>query len=283
VLLVPDLNLGGGVTETGTVRAVARVRNVGASEAPATTLALFDGEGGALVHEAEVPRLAAGEEAFVTAEVALPEGKHTVTGRVDRAGSIQEFDRTNNVASFAVTVGQAPPPETTPTPTPTPTSTPTPTPTPTSTPTFTPTSTPVPGGPSIQSTSRSYRVGEPVSVGGRAPDGEYCAAVVLNGTWAIGDPAPGGIVASATVVSAGGVVPETVVWVAGTLGFYDVLLLSSPCGDPGSLIVTASDAGPAPGFGVGADPIPTASRAGWVLFVALVAALGAWLLWVRRG
>jgi hypothetical protein len=89
-------------------------------------------------------------------------------------------------------------------------------------------------------------------------------------------------VANAMAVSAGEVVPETVVWVAGTVGSYDALLPSSPCGDPGSLIVAASDAGPAPRFGVGADPVPTAPRAGWLALVALIALPGAGALSVRR-
>jgi hypothetical protein len=215
----------------------------------------------------------------------LAEGTHTVTGRVDRAGSIQEFDRSNNVASFDVTVGQTPPG--TPTATPTPTSTPTPTPTfsPTPTPTFTPTPvfTPTPGGVLITTTLRSFRLGDPVRVRGGAPDGEYCAAVVLNGTWAIGDAVPAAIVACSSVAAGAGTVSDTALWVADANGLYDVLLLSGRCGAPDATIVAAFDAGPGAGFGVGADPIPTASRAGWLLFVALLAALGAWLLWVRKG
>ncbi len=126
-------------------------------------------------------------------------------------------------------------------------------------------------------------MGESVRVSGSAADGQYCAAVVVNKVWTIGDPAPSGLVASATTISLGGGIPETVVWSATALGFYDVLLLSGACGVPEATILAASDAGPGAGFAVNADPIPVASRAGWLVLIVLVGLLGAWLVWLRRG
>jgi hypothetical protein len=79
------------------------------------------------------------------------------------------------------------------------------------------------------------------------------------------------------------VFPETQVWVADTLGLYDVLLLSGVCGTPDATIVAAFDAGTEPGFGVGADPIPAGTRAGWLVLLALVAFIAVWMLWARRG
>jgi hypothetical protein len=126
-------------------------------------------------------------------------------------------------------------------------------------------------------------MGDVVRIGGHAPDGEYCAAVAVNGVWTLGDPPPGTLVASAAVVSFGGAIPEAPIWAADALGVYDVLLLSGECGAPDATILAANDAGPGSGFDVGADPIPIASRAGWLILVALVALLGVWLLWMRRG
>jgi len=141
---------------------------------------------------------------------------------------------------------------------------------------------PPPGGTSIQALSRSYRIGDPIVVEGQAPDGTYCAAVFANGVWAIGDPAPSGILSSVTVIASGGVIPQTQIWVASALGSYDVLLISGACG-AGGTIVAASDPGIVSGFDVTADPIPVMSEVGLLLFIALVAILGVWLLWVRRG
>jgi hypothetical protein len=39
----------------------------------------------------------------------------------------------------------------------------------------------------------------------------------------------------------------------------------------------------ASGFDVTADPIPMASDVGLCVFIALIALLGVWLLWMRRG
>jgi hypothetical protein len=255
--LLPDLavDLGGGQTESGTVRVVARVRNIGQSDAPSTDLTLWDGEPGTgtLVSELAVGSLVPGAEAFVPAEVTLTEGQHQVTGWVDRSGRIEEFDTSNNFARFDLLVGagaQPPPP---------------------------------PGGTSIQALSRSYRIGDPIVIEGQAPDGTYCAVVVPNGVWAVGDPAPSGILSSVTVTASGGVTPQTQIWVATALGSYDVLLLSGTCGAPGETIVAASDPGIVSGFDVTADPIPVTSEVGLLLFIALIAILGVWLLWVRRG
>ncbi len=90
--------------------------------------------------------------------------------------------------------------------------------------------------------------------------------------------------ASADVISAGGLIPVTVVWPAAAAGAYDVLLVTGGCGAGGGLIAAASDAGPGAGFDVGAfsDPIPLFSRGAFALFVALLALAGAWLLGGRR-
>jgi hypothetical protein len=231
------------------------VRNIGQSDAPSTDLTLWDGEPGTgtLVSELAVGSLAPGAEAFVPAEVTLTEGQHQVAGWVDRSGRIEEFDTSNNVARFDLVVGagaQPPPP---------------------------------PGGTSIQALSRSYRIGDPIAIEGQAPDGTYCAAVIRNGVWAIGDPAPSAILSSATVIASGGFIPQTQIWVTTALGSYDVLLLSGACGPPGGTIVAAADPGIVSGFDVTADPIPVTSDLGLFVFIALIALLGVWLLWVRRG
>jgi hypothetical protein len=83
-------------------------------------------------------------EAFVPAEIALAEGQHQVAGWVDRGGQIEEFDRSNNVSRFDITVG--------------------------------PGNQPPPGAALIQATSPSHRVGDPILIEGEAPDGTYCAA-----------------------------------------------------------------------------------------------------------
>ena len=134
----------------------------------------------------------------------------------------------------------------------------------------------------MQASSRSHRIGDPVVIEGQAPDGTHCAAVLPNGVWAIGDPAPSGVLSSVTVTSSSGVIPQTQIWVATALGSYDVLLLSQPCG-AGGTIAAASDPGIVSGFDVTADPIPVMSDLGLCVFIALIALLGVWLLWVRRG
>ncbi len=230
------------------------MRNIGQSDAPSTGLTLWDGEPGTgtLVSELAVGSLAPGAEAFVPAEVTLTEGQHQVTGWVDRSGRIEEFDTSNNVARFDLVVGpgaQPPPP---------------------------------PGGTSIQALSRSYRIGDAIAIEGQAPDGTYCAVVVPNGVWAIGDPAPSAILSSVTVTASDGVIPQTQIWVTTALGSYDVLLISGVCG-AGGTIVAASDPGIVSGFDVIADPIPVTSEVGLLLFIALIALLGVWLLWMRRG
>ena len=130
---------------------------------------------------------------------------------MDRGGQIEEFDRSNNVARFDITVG--------------------------------PGAQPPPGETSIQAhfarpTASAIRS----LIEGQAPDGTYCAAVVANGVWVVGDPAPLGALSSVTVTSSGGAIPQTQVWVATALGSYDVLLISGACG-AGGTIVAASDAG----------------------------------------
>ena len=119
---------------------------------------------------------------------------------------------------------------------------------------------------------------------GRAPDGPYCAAIVVNAVWTIDSGAPVSVLASKDVTSSGGVIPLTVVWPAATQGSYDVLLLMGGCGAAGATIVAAFDAGPGAGFDVGvfSDPIPLLSRGAFALFVALLALAGAWLLGGRR-
>jgi hypothetical protein len=253
--LLPDLavDLGGAQIESGSVRVVARVRNIGQSDATSTDLTLWDGEPGTgmLVSELAVGALATGAEAVVPAEITLPEGQHQVTGWVDRSGRIEEFDRSNNIARFDLVVGpggQPPPP---------------------------------PSGYAVQATSRSYRMGDPVLIEGQAPDGTYCAAVLPNGLWMIGDPAPSGALSSVTVTSSSGAIRQTQVWLATALGSYDVLLFSGACG-AGGTIVAASEPGIVSGFDVTADPIPTASGLGLLLFIALIASLGSWLLSTRR-
>ncbi|HVN32814.1 MAG TPA: FG-GAP-like repeat-containing protein, partial [Thermoanaerobaculaceae bacterium] len=114
---LPDLavDLGGAQTESGLVSIIAHIRNVGLGDAPGTDLALWDGEpdAGTLVTVLAVDALAAGAEAFVPAEITLAEGTHTVAGWLDRAAAIEEFDRSNNVARFDITVGPgAQPPST---------------------------------------------------------------------------------------------------------------------------------------------------------------------------
>jgi hypothetical protein len=253
--MLPDLavDLGGAQIESGAVRVVARVRNVGQSDSPATDLTLWDGEPGlgTLVSELAVGALAPGTDAFVPTEITLTEGQHQVTGWVDRSGHIEEFDRSNNIARFDLVVGpgaQPPPP---------------------------------PSGYVVQAASRSYRMGDSVLIEGQAPDGTYCAAVVHNGVWTIGAPAPSGILSSVTVTASGGVIPPTQIWVATALGSYDVLLISGACGTGGT-IVAASDPGVASGFDVTADPIPVTSGLGLFLLIALIALLGIWVLATRR-
>ena len=253
--VLPDLavDLGGAQIESGSVRVVARVRNIGQTDAPGTDLTLWDGEpgSGTLVTELAVGALAPGAEAVVPAEITLPEGQHQVAGWVDRTGRIEEFDRSNNVARFDLVVGpgtQPPPP---------------------------------PSGYAVQASSRSHRIGDPVVIEGQAPDGTYCAAVVPNGVWVVGDPAPSGTLSSVTVIASGGVIPQTQIWVATALGSYDVLLISGACG-AGGTIVAASEPGIVSGFDVTADPIPVVPRAGWPMLVALIALFGVWLLSGRR-
>ena len=105
-----------------------------------------------------------------------------------------------------------------------------------------------------------------------------------NGSWTLGQPPPAEFVASATVVSSGGVIAPTEVWASATVGSYDVLLISGACGAQDGAIVAAFDAGTAAGFDVsaGADPIPALSRGAVAVFVMLLIALGAWLLAGRR-
>jgi hypothetical protein len=249
---LPDLavDLGGAQTESGLVRLIAHVRNVGLGNAPSTDLTLWDGEpdAGTLVTVLAVDALAAGAEAFVPAEITLAEGTHTVAGWVNRAAAIEEFDRSNNVARFNITVGPgAQPPSTC----------------------------------TVQAASSVYRLGDPIVIQGQAPDGIYCAAVVSNGVWIVGDPGPGGILASATVTSTGGVIPQTQVWIAAALGSYDVLLISGACGTGGT-IVAASDPGVVSGFQVMGEAIPAVSPAGLLALFVLIAVLGFWFLATRR-
>jgi hypothetical protein len=250
---LPDLSvdLGGGTTESGTVRVVSRVRNIGQSDAPATELTFWDGEPGTGVLATTLPvgALASGAEAFVPAEITLTEGTHEVTGWVNRSGAIDEFDTSNNVASFEVVVGQ--------------------------------TVAPPPTAASVQTMATSYRIGDPVLVQGTAPDGTYCAAVVCNGIWAIGDTAPAGCLSTVTLTSANGAIAPTQIWTAGTVGPYDVLLISGECGSGGT-IAAASDPGVTYGFQVMGEAIPLASPLGLLALVALIALLGAWLLIIRR-
>ncbi len=293
---LPDLtvDLGGGSTEGGAVRLIARVRNGGAREAAATSVSFWNGEAGTglLLQDVPVAALSAGVTSFVPAEVTLARGEHDLSAWVNRSGAVAEFDADNNVGRLHVSVGEAV--ESTPTPTPTLTATPTPTSTPTTTVTPTPTptvtanttTTPTPtvAGTSVQAELRSYRVGDPVRATGRAPEGSYCAAVVANSTWTLGSAPYPPPVARADVTSSGGVIPATEVWPAAAQGSYDLLLITGPCEAAGGLIVAAFDAGPAPGFDVGgaADPIPLLSRGAFALFVALLALAGAWLLGGRR-
>ncbi len=285
---LPDLtvDLGGGSTESGAVRLIGRIRNTGSRDAAATSVSFWDGEAGAgsLLQDAQIATLAAGATVYVPAEVALARGEHDLSAWVNRSGAVAEFDTGNNVARLHVSVGELAEP------TPTPTVTATPTPIVTATPPVTPTATPTPtvtptgGAPSVAPAARAYRVGEAVTVTGRAPDGSYCAAIVGNAAWTIGAAAPAGALAFADVTSGGGVIPATVVWPAAAAGAYDVLLITGTCGTSGGLIVAAFDAGPAAGFDVGAfpDPIPLLSRGAFALFVALLALAGAWLLGGRR-
>jgi hypothetical protein len=253
--LLPDLavDLGGAQIESGSVRVVARVRNIGQSDAPGTDLTLWDGEPGTgpLVTQLEIGALAPGAEVVVPAEITLTEGQHQVAGWVDRSEHIEEFDRSNNVARFDLVVGpgaQPPPP---------------------------------PSGYAVQVSSRSYRMGDPVLIEGQAPNGTYCAAVLPNGLWTVGDPAPSGALSSVTVIASGGVIPQTQIWVATALGSYDVLLLSQQCG-AGGTIAAASEPGVTSGFQVVGEPIPTVSGLGLLLFIALIALLGAWVLSTTR-
>jgi hypothetical protein len=124
-------------------------------------------------------------------------------------------------------------------------------------------------------------VRDPVLVQGTAPDGTYCAAVLPNGVWAIGDPAPSGALLSVTVTASGGIIPRTQIWVANALGSYDVLLLSQPCG-AGGTIAAASEPGVTSGFQVVGEPIPAVSGPGFLVFIALIAWLGVWLLSTKR-
>ena len=295
---LPDLtvDLGGGSTEGGAVRLIARVRNGGAREAAATSVSFWDGEAGegSLLQEVPVAALEPGLTTFVPVEVALARGEHDLSVWVNRSGAVAEFDAGNNVARLHVSVGELVEPTPTATPgvtaTPTPTATATPTPIATETPTVTPTATPtrtvtpIGGAPSVVPAARGYRVGEAVTVAGRAPDGSYCAAIVVNAVWTIGGGAPASVLASKEVTSSGGVIPLTVVWPAATQGSYDVLLLMGGCGAAGATIVAAFDAGPGAGFDVGvfSDPIPLLSRGAFALFVAMLALAGAWLLGGRR-
>jgi hypothetical protein len=253
--LLPDLavDLSGAQIEKGSVRVVARLRNIGQSDAPGTDLTLWDGEPGTgmLVSELAVGALAAGAEAVVAAEITLTEGQHQVTGWVDRSGRIEEFDKSNNIGRFNLVVGPGAKPP------------------------------PPPSGYAVQASSRSHRIGDPVLIEGQAPDGTYCAAVLPNGVWAIGDPAPVGALSSVTVTASGGVIPRTQIWVATALGSYDVLLLSQPCG-AGGTIAAASEPGVTSGFQVVGEPIPTLSGLGLLLLIALIALLGVWLLATRR-
>jgi hypothetical protein len=173
-----------------------------------------------------------------------------VSAWVNRSGEIEEFETSNNVASFEVVVGQ--------------------------------TVVPPPTAASVQTTSPFYRVGDPVFVQGTAPEGTYCGAVVCNGVWAIGDPVPPGCLSSSALASANGVIAPTQIWVAGTVGSYDVLLISGECGSGGK-IVAASDPGVVSGFQVMGEAIPLASPLGLLALAALIALLGAWLLWAQRG
>ena len=295
---LPDftIDLGGGSTEVGTVRLIGRVRNGGSREAAAASVSFWDGEagGGSLLQDVPIAALASGATVFVPAEVVLARGDHDLSAWVNRSGAVAEFDAGNNVGRLHVSVGE--PVEATPTPTPTVTATPTPTvtatrtPIATSTPTVTPTATPTRtvtptgGAASVVPAARTYRVGDAVTVTGRAPDGSYCAAIVGNAMWTIGGGAPADALASVEVTASEGVIPTTEVWPAATQGSYDVLLITGRCGAADATIVAASDAGPAAGFDVGAfsDPIPLLSRGALALFVALLALAGAWLLGGRR-
>ena len=303
---LPDLTveLGGGQVDDATVRLIGQVRNAGQQSADATSVSFWDGEPGAGVLLQEVPTaaLAPAASVFVPAEVTLARGEHDVSAWVNPAGTVAEFDTTNNVARLHITVGELSNPTPTPTPTPTVSATPTATPTPTvtatptptwtptpgaaATPTATPTPTPTPTGAAaaVAPSARAYRIGEAVSVRGAAPDGVYCAAIVGNAVWTVGAAAPAGPLASADVLASAGVIPATVVWPAAAAGSYDVLLISGACGAGGGVIVAAADAGPAAGFDVGvfSDPIPLLSRAALALFLALLALAGAWLLGGRR-
>jgi len=133
----------------------------------------------------------------------------------------------------------------------------------------------------VQTASPSYRVGDPVLIEGQAPDGTYCAAVLPNGLWTIGDPAPSGALSSVTVTSSSGAIPQTQIWVATALGSYDVLLISGACGTGGT-IVAASDPGVVSGFQVLGEAIPAMSPLGLFVLIALIALLGVWLLATRR-
>ena len=277
---LPDLavDLGGGSTEGGGARLIARIRNAGARAAEATTVSFWDGDAGSgsLLQEAPVAALAPGFTTFVPAEVGLARGEHDLSAWVNRSGAVAEFDAGNNIGRLHVSVGEFVEP--TPTPTPTVTATPTPIASPTRT------ATPTVGASSVAPLAHAYGIGDPVTVTGRAPDGAYCAAIVANGVWAIGTGAPASVIAAADVTSTGGAFPVTEVWPSATPGAYDVLLLTGGCGAAGATIVAAFDAGPAAGFDVGAfsDPIPLLSRGAFALFVALLALAGAWLLGGRK-
>jgi len=266
---LPDLavDLAGTSDDDGSVRLVAKVRNTGQAEAAATDLTVWDGAAGSgtLVAETSAEPLAPGAEALVPLEIALPQGEHDLEAWVNRSGTVQEFDASNDVARLHLTVAAVAP-----TPTPTPTSTPTPT--------------PLPTGATVRAGARVYRIGDTVTVRGEAPDGTYCAIVVANGTWTLGAAPPDDPVAAVTVTSSDGVIPTTDVWPSVAAGSYDVLLVSGPCGAPGGAIVAAFDVGTAPGFDVtaGGDPIPALSGGTAWAFALTLTALGAWLLAGRR-
>jgi len=124
--------------------------------------------------------------------------------------------------------------------------------------------------------------GQPVEVSGSVEvlGIPYCVALVSNGTWVVGGPAPPG-----PYLLSLGVTPDTSSFgpldlgPAPPPGAFDVLLLAGTCAAPTS--IAAADAeGPAPGLVTGSFDVPTLDDRGRLLLVVLVVAAGT--LAVRR-
>ena len=254
---LPDLavDLGATTLESGEVRSVAIISNRGGREAPATEIALWDGSpaAGVLLHSGAVPAVGVGSNAVLMSLHQLAQGSHELHAVVDPAGSLREYDEANNEATFALDVAVAP----------------------------TPSPTPSPGALSIEPVAAWLRPGAAVSVRGRAPDGTYCVVLVTDAEWALGGGQPVDVVARREVVAAGGVIPATEVWVAATVGEYDVLLVEGACGAGGHIVAVAGG-GPEPGLVVADMPIPVLSPSGLVLLLVLMLLAGACALAVRR-